>query len=372
MTTPPAADRLSDLIDVHARPLVTEGVAPAVGAALIRGDDEAVLAIGRCGGDDGPPADGRTVFEVGSLSKTFTALLLAVMAAQGDVAPADPLDAYLPPGAAPRRSGPPATLTDLATHTSGLPRLPRNLFPRAAARWLSDPYARYSRDDLYRATGRARLKRSDPPVPRYSTFGTGLLGQVLADSAGTGYPALLADRVLAPLGMRDSDGGAPPGAGAAGGAPDPGPQGGPGRSEAVGHRRGRPVGPWHFDALAGAGAVRCTPADMLLYLRAHLDPAAIGGALPEAVAAVRRSYHPLGGKAGAKGTTIGLAWNQRATRGHTLYWHTGATGGFTAFAGFSPTAGAGVAVLANATPVRGQPVLRAARRLFRAAVFPDS
>ncbi|MFC4563727.1 serine hydrolase domain-containing protein [Nocardiopsis mangrovi] len=370
MTTPPAADRLSDLIDVHARPLVTEGVAPAVGAALIRGDDEAVLAIGRCGGDDGgPPAGERTVFEVGSLSKTFTALLLAVMAAQGDVALADPLDTRLPPGAAPRRSGPPATLADLATHTSGLPRLPRNLFPRAAARWISDPYAGYGRDDLYRATGRARLARSDPPVPRYSTFGTGLLGQVLADSAGTGYPALVAERVFEPLGMCDSDAGPPRGA-AAGSRPAE--HDGSGRDEATGHRRGRPVGAWHFDALAGAGAVRCTPADMLLYLRAHLDPGAIGGVLPDAVAAVRRSYHPLGGKAGAKGTAIGLAWNQRTTRGHTLYWHTGATGGFTAFAGFSPTAGAGVALLANATPVRGQPVLRAARRLFRAAVFPDA
>ncbi|ASU86276.1 hypothetical protein CDO52_17205 [Nocardiopsis gilva YIM 90087] len=338
------------------RPLLAETRVPAATAAVIRGTQEAVRAVGfqRRGLPD--LVDPYTTFETGSVTKTFTALLLAEMAANGDVDYKDPIDTYLPPDARPRRGERPITLLDLATHTAGMPRLPRNLFPGAVAQWLADPYARYSRDDLHRATARLRPAPATPPPPHYSTFGVGLLGQLLADAAGTSYPELVAERIMGPLGMDDS--GAPPAIA-------------PATRSATGHRRGRPVGPWHFGALAGAGAVRSTAADLLIYLRAHLRPEMIKPPLADALRAARVPRRLMAGRAGAAGTSISLVWNHRVIGGQTLLWHTGGTGGFTAFVGFSPTADAAVAVLANATPTWRQPATRAARRLFRAVLFPD-
>nr|WP_184080152.1 serine hydrolase domain-containing protein [Nocardiopsis mwathae] len=338
------------------RPLLTEARVPAAAAAVIRGNQEAVRAVGfqRRGWPD--LVDTFTTFETGSVTKTFTALLLAEMAACGDVDYSDPIDTYLPPEGRPRRGERPITLLDLATHTAGLPRLPRNLFPGAVSNWLRDPYARYSRDDLYRATARLRPAPAVSPPPSYSTFGIGLLGQLLADAAGSSYPDLLAKRILRPLRMDDS--GAPPAIA-------------PGTRAATGHRRGRPVGPWHFGALAGAGAVRSTAVDLLGYLRAHLRPEMSDAPLAAALRATRIPRRSMAGRAGAAGTSVSLVWNHRVVGGQTLLWHTGGTGGFTAFVGFSPTANAAVAVLANATPTWRQPAIRAARRLFRAVLFPD-
>ncbi|CAM3665404.1 hypothetical protein GCM10009799_38190 [Nocardiopsis rhodophaea] len=356
MTTSAQTQRLSTLLDTHMRPLLAEKRVPAVAVAAIRGQQEAVRAVGfqRRGLPD--LVDPYTTFETGSVTKTFTALLLAEMVANGDVDYNDPIDTYLPPYARPRRGERPITLLNLATHTAGLSRLPRNLFPGAVTHWLSDPYARYSRDDLHRATARVRPLPAAPPPPRYSTFGIGLLGQLLADAAGTSYPELLAERITGRLGMDDS--GAPPAIAAA-------------TRSATGHRRGRPVSPWHFDALAGAGAARSTANDLLIYLRAHLRPEMIKPPLADALRAVRVPHRPMAGRAGAAGTSMCLVWNHRVIGEQTLLWHTGGTGGFTAFIGFSPSADAAVAVLANATPTSRQPTVRTARRLFHAVLFPD-
>jgi CubicO group peptidase (beta-lactamase class C family) len=347
---------MSALLDTHLRPLVADSGVPGAAAAVVRGGDAAVLAVGRRRRGRPEPVDPHTPFATGSVTKTFTALLLAEAAARGEVGRTDPYRDHLPPSARPPAGVDAPTLDDLATHTAGLPRVPPNLFPRAAAHWLSDPYGGYGRDRLLRAAARARPRR-DRAVPRYSTFGVGLLGQLLADTAGTDYPVLLAERVLRPLGMADS--GAAPGAGD---APE----------AACGHRRGRPVAPWRFDALAGAGAVWTSAADMLAYLRAHIDPAgASPPPLADALAAVAEPLRPAGGRAGAKGTSLALVWNHRVVRGETLLWHTGGTGGFTVYAAFSPTARAGAAILGNATPTHRQPVVNAGRRLFAAAVYGD-
>jgi D-alanyl-D-alanine-carboxypeptidase/D-alanyl-D-alanine-endopeptidase len=417
----PGDEALSTLLDSHLRPLLDAARVPAVAAAAIRGDDEALLAIGLSRRGCPDPVDTTTAFQIGSISTTYTTLLLAEMAESGEVGYADPIDVHLPPAARPHRHGPvtadppetqPITLIELATHSGGLPRLPRNLFPRALLRWRSDPYGGYTRDDLYRATAGLRLTPAADRVPRYSTFGVGLLGQLLADTAGVPYPWLLADRILRPLRMTDTyapirpstspygggrgaapdrgpgirggpSGGGPSGGRRSGGRPSGGrPSGGAsaesesgraGRAAemASGHRRGRPVAPWTFDALAGAGAVRSSAADMCRYLRAHLYPRSVPGPLGRALAVTHTPRHHLSGRAGGGAASVTLGWNHRAVRGHDLLWHTGATGGFTAFAGFSPTAGTGVVVLVNAAVGREQPVIRAARRLFRAATFGD-
>jgi CubicO group peptidase (beta-lactamase class C family) len=138
----------------------------------------------------------RTIFQVGSVTKLFTALLLADMAERGEVRLSDPAARYLP-GA--RDAADPVTLADLATHTSGFPRLPAGLFWSA---WLSprDPYARYPASWFRRAARRALRTGSGGSPYAYSNFGYGLLGYLLGRAAGSDYETLVATRVCGPLG----------------------------------------------------------------------------------------------------------------------------------------------------------------------------
>ncbi|WP_231649225.1 serine hydrolase domain-containing protein, partial [Streptomyces clavuligerus] len=268
------ADTAGFLLTGHVRRLVDEGAATAAAGAVIRGPDRAAAVFGhraRPTADDVPPAGPDTLFALGSVTKTFTALLLAEMAAAGVVSYDDPIENHLPPEAGPRAGADPITLGELASHGGGLPRLPGNLYRRAWKRWLSDPYACYGTADLYRATARLRPRPAPRPV-RYSTFGAGLLGQLLANAARTPYPELLTRRVLAPLGLRRTT------------VPD---EETLTAHAATGHRGRRPVGHWRFDALAGAGALYSSPTDLLRYLHALLEPATAPPPLTAALTAVR-------------------------------------------------------------------------------------
>ncbi|MEW2579858.1 serine hydrolase domain-containing protein [Streptomyces syringium] len=292
---------------------------PAAGAVVItaRVAGRQVIAAAGAAGDGRAAAGPETRFEIGSISKTFAGLLLAEMAARGEVAYDAPVERFLPPGTAPRSRGGRVTLLHLATHTSGLPRLPAALLLHAGPRWFSDPYAAFGTDELLASVRRSR------PRPgrrvRYSTFGIGLLGLALSRAAGTPYPDLLATRVLHPLGLHRTDCGQDP-------------------DQATGYWHGRPRPPISLPGMPAAGAVRSTGRDLLAYTEALLAPEEAGPGLPESLrTGLAEAVRPrLAVRPG--GDRVGLVWNIRRRPGHDLYFHTGATRGFTAFAGFSPQA----------------------------------
>jgi D-alanyl-D-alanine-carboxypeptidase/D-alanyl-D-alanine-endopeptidase len=212
--TDPATD-LSGRLDASLRTIAAVARAPAVVLATVVGEETMVA----CHGDPAP--DAHTVFELGSITKTFTALLLAEMVTRGEVDYDDPITACLPPEARPRRgTDAPITLVQLATHTAGLPRLPANLYLQALPVWWTNPYSRYRLEDLYLATDRTRAGRHPGAPMHYSDFGVGLLGQLLANAAAADYRDLVLDRVCRPLGMTDTSPGpdrcAPPVIAAAG------------------------------------------------------------------------------------------------------------------------------------------------------------
>jgi CubicO group peptidase (beta-lactamase class C family) len=335
----------TDLIALLAErtgPLLAERQAPGLAAAVVQGPQQELVTAGWA-------APGRLVgpgtgFAVGSLTKTFTGLLLADLAERGEVRYRDSISVYLPGWAAPAM---PVTLLELATHTGGLPKLPPGLYRRGARHWLSDPYRRYRPEDLHRDT--ARLRSGHRGRVRYSTYGFGLLGQVLATAAGRDYPTLLTERVLRPLGMRDTVVAGPH-------QPLPG--------AATGYHRGRAARPWTFDALAGAGALYTTGPDLLRFLRAQLRPETVPELANALMASQQERVRPERGA-----NQLALAWNRRETDGRTLLWHTGGTRGFTAYLGFSPDAEAGALILANTGPTLPQPVIRAGRRLLKAVAF---
>ncbi|MGH3173846.1 MAG: serine hydrolase domain-containing protein, partial [Streptosporangiaceae bacterium] len=231
------------LAHAHLAPLVSDGAVPSLAWAVVRDGDKAVGGFGGAGPE--------TSFQIGSVTKVFTALVLADMAERGEVHLSDPAARYLPGRVT---VGP--TLADLATHTSGLPRLPRGLLPSALLH-PGDPYARYPAGGLVRDARRAL--RAAPPAGSaqrpyvYSNFGFGLLGYLLGQAAGTPYETLVTTRICAPLGL--------PGTAFTPPAPP---------WTAQGHRRGRPVRDWRLSAMAGAGGLYSTAADLARFLYACL------------------------------------------------------------------------------------------------------
>ncbi|QMU80315.1 beta-lactamase family protein [Streptacidiphilus sp. PB12-B1b] len=326
------------------RPLL--GAAPqATGVALaaVHGGERLLLCGGRTARSGGGPVDADTRFEIGSVTKTYTALLLADAVARGEVGHHDPVAAHLPPGAAPvHRSGAPITLLHLATHTAGLPRLPSGFLATALPAWSTDPYAGYSTERLLRTLGSTRVHSRPGSRVHYSNLGVGLLGLALARAAGTDYPRLLDARVCGPLGLTRT-------------TCDPD------RAQAVGYWHGRPRPPWRIPALPGAGALRSSARDLLRYLDALLAPGGAGPLAP-ALADVRRPRLLLP----RTGDGLCLVWNHRPRHGRDLLFHSGGTRGFTAFVGFCPQTGTGLAALANTTPALDGGFIQAAYSRFRA------
>jgi serine-type D-Ala-D-Ala carboxypeptidase/endopeptidase len=288
------------------------------------------------------PAGAESLFEIGSITKVFTATLLADMAQEGLVGMNDRLSLHLPPGIEMPSRGREITLTDLASHRSGLPAVPRSLLLKGLMTRGRDPYADWDASRLERAIPRTRPRREPERRVRYSNYGVGLLGYLLARRVGMSYDELVQRRICRPLGLRDTgtliDGG----------------------RLATGHRRsGRETPHWDLAALAGAGALRSTAADLLAFLRLHADPSD----RPLAVAA-RETQRP---RARFGSTHVGLGWfllpPGAGNMPFELLVHEGGTGGFRAFAALSPAQRVAGVVLANQS--RG--VGRLGLRVLRAA-----
>ncbi|MFD0204746.1 MULTISPECIES: serine hydrolase domain-containing protein [Saccharothrix] len=310
---------MKDLV-AHLPAAVPDATGVAVG--LHRDGEELVLVGGTTGGREPRPVTGHTRFELGSLTKTFTGLLLAEMAGRGEVDPADPVRRHLPVGAVPHL-GRDVTLERLATHTAGLPRLPPGLLLRAVPRWRTNPYRDFAAADFDAALRRARC--GPPGRYRYSNFGVALLGEALARAAGRPYAELLAERVLRPLNLTDTDCFTSP--------------------QVTGYLRGRPRPPWEIPGMPAAGALRSSALDLLRYLTAHLPP--FTGPLGDATAEVTRP------RASARAHDVCLIWNLRRRAGRELLFHSGGTRGCTVFAAFSPGTSTAFVALANAGPTVG-------------------
>ncbi len=298
-----------------------KGVGIAVG--LIDPTGRRIVAYGTFDGDE-RKVDGDTLFEIGSATKVFTALLLADAAARGEVSLDDPVAKLLPPEVkVPERGGKKIALSDLATHTSGLPRLPSNLSPRDA----SNPYADYTEKQLYDFLSSYELARDIGSQYEYSNLGAGLLGHALARRAGTDFETLVRTRITAPLGMKST---------AATLSEDLGARLAPGHD-----RERKRVSNWDFAALAGAGALRSTATDLLGFLAAHLGLSE--SPLAPALSSMLKTRRP----AGVPGLEIALGWHVLSRGDREIVWHNGGTGGYRSFVGFDPKRRTGVVVLAN-------------------------
>ena len=229
---------------------IADGRYQTVVFGLINGDQSAVQTFGKL--DNGKAPDGDTVYEIGSITKTFTATMLAQEVLSKHVTLETPVSKLLPDFTIPSRAGKPITLGDIGTQRSGLPRMPANFSPKDSA----NPYADYDAAMLRAFLAGYNLPRDPGASYEYSNLAFGLLGYALAQTSHTTYGNLVARQVLRPLGMAMS---------------------GTSFTDvmrahlAPGHdENGKPASNWDLDALAGAGAVRSTANDMLRYLKANM------------------------------------------------------------------------------------------------------
>ncbi|RSL18927.1 CubicO group peptidase (beta-lactamase class C family) [Edaphobacter aggregans] len=326
---PAAAADLQSVLDSDLAEALRSGeLAPGTGAgvsiAVVEHGVRRVFSYGAAKPD--------SIFEIGSITKTFTGLVLSQMVEQGKVKFDEPVRELLPPGTVAKPVGAEITLLDLATQHSGLPRMPDNFKPADP----NNPYADYGAPNLYAFVAQHGVEKPADAGFLYSNLGFGLLGQALAVRSGLAYPGLLKEEVIDPLGLKDTTVFLSPAQQA--------------RFIAGHDEHHHPAHAWDLDAFAGAGAMRSTAADMLTYLEANLHPEKLkpvaGSSAGATLSAALVQSHQLQADA-MPGTRIALAWLFVSETGD--YWHNGATGGYSSYAFFNLKADYAAVVLFNTT-----------------------
>lgn len=268
--------------------------------------------------------DEETLYEIGSISKTFTATLLAYLAQQNEISLDDPITHYLPDTLRLNEDLRDITLQQLANHTSGFPRLPDNLL-EAEQTDTQNPYVAYTTEDLYDYLLHYSAQRAPGEEYEYSNLGFAVLGAILSNITGMDYESMVRDTIAAPLGLHflkqhttEDDQFIP-----------------------VHNIDGAITPHWDFDVFAAAGGLRATTTDLLNYARAHFKMPETD--LEHALAQTRQFtfFNP-------PDTDIGLGWHMTLEYGSLVFIHTGGTGGSNSYIAFSPDDKLAVVILSNA------------------------
>jgi CubicO group peptidase (beta-lactamase class C family) len=328
-----SAAGIPDDVKANVQDRISGGMSPGIVIGFVGPDGaETYHAAGVMTVGKPDPVTPDTIFEIGSITKSFTGVLLAEMASRGEVKLSDPVRKYLPEGVTlPKEGEREITLEDLATQRSGLPRLPDNMEPADPA----NPYVDYTAERLYAFLARAKLNHPIGSTYEYSNLGMGLLGHALTRAAKLDYDALVKARIAAPLTMTVTSTTVAPELKAKLATP-----------HEIGGEKPKPAEPWTWtssSALTGAGGLRSSARDMLRYVIANA-----GVPTSPLTAAMKEAQKPRA-EAGSKAMAIGLAWHLKRSGERVLIWHNGGTGGFHSFCGFDPATKTGVVVLANST-----------------------
>lgn len=314
--------RLDPLAELMQKRLEAADAPACLMLALV---EEKVRVAFACTKKAGPVSLARdSIFEIGSIAKGLTGLLLADMVARGEVSLDDPASKHSRPGAKlPTHGGREITLRDLVTHTAGLPRLPPGFAPHD----LSDPYARFTADDLYESLARTTIGEGPGNRFEYSNFGFMWLSEMLARRGGKPFDALLRERILEPLGMADT---------AVTLTPEQASR------LVVGHdARYRVVPPWTIATdLAGVGGLRASMDDMIRLAQALLGQGR--GPLAATVELALRPLRPTQGR-----NSVAFGWHVRETPAGRIHWHNGGTGGARSMIAVNATASKAAIVLVD-------------------------
>ena len=322
MAVLPSNADVEAILDKH---LIANKQAKGVAVALVDASGIRIVTAGVARGDSVVRQD--DLFEIGSLTKTFTGLLLAIADRKGEAKLDDAVEKFLPNGQHLRDSlGTPIRMVDLATHRSGLPRLATNMQPKDP----KDPYADYTEQDLLDFLKSLKATRERNAQYEYSNIGFGLLGYVLTRAANAqNYETLLSTRILIPLGMNNTTSDAKKFAA---------------RLAQPHDASGHATPAWALPIVhAGAGAIRATIGDMGRYVEA------IAGVKPTpldrdiALALTMREPGP------GRINPIGLAWMKIPLADREFFNHDGGTFGSSSSMLVDRSTKEGVIVVANSS-----------------------
>lgn len=322
--TNPADGQIQQLLRQHRD---TQKGATGLAAGVVDVKGQKVFSYGTLDGNRQREVDGDTVFEIGSVSKVFTGLLLELMIERGEMKLDDPIHMYLPSSVKPPTfGGKEITLRHLVTHTAGLPRFPSNVVPRPG----DDPFADYTAERLYTFLSAYPLPREPGTKFDYSNLGVGLLGHLISLKARTNYEALLVNWICASLKMPST---------CVTLSPELKPR------FASGHDpSGAPARNFNAPIFTGAGGIVSSVNDMLKFLAANL------GLSQSPLMAAMKKTHEV--QFDGQEHRLGMAWHYATNRGPGVLMHNGMTRGYHAFVALDPPRRRGVVVLSNsAQPV---------------------
>lgn len=288
-------------VENAAAPLIENRVVDGLSIGYIEGKNWGIVHLGSST-RIGKNADNGTLYEIGSISKVFTGLLLADAVVRGEIDLNSEADVANSAGIRlPSHNGRAIRWIDLSTHRAGLPRLPANFSPSDAA----DPYRDYDAKKAAAFLNQYELPREPGKSQEYSNLGGSVLGYLVAEKEGKSYQQLLRERIAEPLKMTDCT------------VTLSGDQ--TKRLAAPHDQVGSATPPWAFADLPGGGGIRATMRDMMRFAKAQLIPPT--GPLGEAIELAWKEQS----KADASGPAMGLGW-MIAGDGQTR-WHNGRTGG---------------------------------------------
>lgn len=310
-------------VDSLVRAYLSDPATAGLSIAVVKNGQETYYHYGEVKKGSGQLPGNNSLYEIGSVTKTFTGILLAKAIEEHKVSAGDDIRQYLPPSCSKLAyKQTPVTLVQLANHTAGIPRIPDNL-TRQKAFDPSDPYRNYTKDMLFADLAKLRLKRMPGTVADYSNSGMALLGIILSDVYGKSYDALVKEKITGPLHMLTTGNDVP--------------------VERLNDfcfgydEKGKQTSHWNFADMSPAGGLRSTPEDMMRYLRANLD--AEDSAINTSHAPTFRSNNYNG---------VGMAWQlQQNLSGDELVWHNGGTYGFSSFLAFMKSRNCGILILGN-------------------------
>jgi len=302
---------------------IEEGLIPSIAIAIIDSSGVQYFNFGKTA-KKGQEVNENTIYEIGSITKVFTGILLAQQVLEGRLNLEDGINSFLPENInVPVMGDTEITFGNLTDHTSGLPRLPNNFSPSNPG----NPYADYTVDQMYEFISNYQPVRTAGAEFEYSNLAQGLLGHLLAMNNNSTYEELMIQTIADPLNMNDT------------------------RVEftqrmnenlALGHSRGRIVENWDIPTLAGAGAIRSSTSDMAKFVAANL-----GYMNTSLYKAMELSHQIRHDKAG--GMSIAMAWHINKGDKGDIICHGGGTGGYRTFIGFVKETGKGVVLLTNSS-----------------------
>ncbi|AOW21081.1 serine hydrolase [Urechidicola croceus] len=316
-------NKISNEVKNHIKERVDEGINTGIVVALINGENVDYYSYGTADLITGRKVDENSIFEIGSISKTFTGIMIADEILKGKMKTSDPISKYLPETVkTPTRNGKEITIKDVATHSSSLPRMPDNFNPSNP----NNPYSDYTIEMAYEFVSRVELTRDIGDKYEYSNLGLGMLGHILELQYKKNYDAVLVDKITSTLGMDNT------------------------RVEytpemlknlAKGHNQGEEVESWDLPAFAGAGGIRSSAVDMVKYIQANM------GVIKSPLYDAMQWTHKNAYENESQKFKIGFTWHY--FNDGVVIQHNGATGGYRAFAGFLKDTQKGFVVLTNST-----------------------